>query len=147
MNSSVHIPVAENNGKTSPVDIQILAAVTDAKLAAYITKLDTIILGTITKPRKHLAIAGVTDSTAQAPFGAQRGQKWLHSGTGADGKVYTFSAATADSGQLTTVGSDFVNLGSGVWPAYKTALQDIWVDDAGGVVTLQTVKYRNLNLQ
>jgi hypothetical protein len=147
MGSTLHIPVAENNGKTSPCDVQILAAATDANLAAYITKLDTIILGTITKPRKHLAVAGVTDSAAQAGFGAQRGQKWLHSGTGVDGKVYTFSAPTADSGQLTTVGSDIINLASGLWPAYKTALQAIWVDDAGTAVTLNTVKYRNYNLQ
>jgi hypothetical protein len=147
MGSILHIPIAENNGKTSPCAIQIAAAAADTDLAAYIVKLDTVVLGTITKPRKHLAIAGVTDSAAQAGFGAQRGQKWLHSGTGADGKVYTFSAPTADSGQLTTVGSDMIALTSGLWPAYKTALQLIWKDDAGTSVTLNTVSYRNYNLQ
>jgi hypothetical protein len=147
MGSTLHIPIAENNRKTSPCDIQVAAAVADAAIVTYITALDTVVLGTITKPRKYLAIAGITDSAAQAGFGAQRGQKWLHSGTGADGKVYTFSAPTADSGQLNVVGSDMVNLAVAPWAAYKTALQAIWKDDAGTAVTLNTVSYRNYNLQ
>ncbi len=147
--SVANISIQENTGKASSMQVRLDTAATDVEIGALITAVKAVSLGLVKSAAKSVDVAGFTPDSGVAPVGAQRGQKFLVSGTGADGDSYTFTIPCADSSEIATAGSDVMDITTAASNglALATAIEAVWGDEAGGAMSVDKIEYRNYTIQ
>lgn len=139
------ITFEENTGKLGAANVPLKAAATDTQIVTLTTAMKAVTFGPIRKASKSVDVSGFTPVTTAAPKTAQRGKRWFVEGVGADGFEYDLTIPTANEVEITTVGSDVLDITSGKGATLKTAIEGIWADDDDGAMTVTRITFKNVN--
>lgn len=146
MADTVVLPVRDRSDENSSVTVYAKAAISDAEITAIFNAIVGVTIGNVEKSVLKISTdkdAGVVGVPGNA-F-AQREIKWLVRYTDSvTGKKYRFEIPTADL-DLTTAGTDFMDLSSTEGAALVSALEAGIVSQDGNAVNIDTVEFVGRN--